>query len=133
MKYDDEFEMPEGDFIPGIYNYCDAWCDRCIYTDKCMNYASRDVFRREIDASDHIKASMEENKDFWDEINKIVEETAVLIDEEIPLIKEETFSVFDDLEFDEDVKEAMEEHEKIREKAKKQDVSKMALKYEKAI
>ena len=133
MKYDDEFEMPEGDFIPGIYNYCDAWCDRCIYTDKCMNYASRDVFRKEIDASDRINASMEENKVFWEEINKIVEETAELIDEEIPLIKEEIFSVFDDLEFDEDVKEAMEEHEKIREKAKKQDVSKVALKYEKAV
>ncbi len=133
MKYDDAIEMPEGDFIPGIFNYCDAWCDRCIYTNKCRVFASEKIIRREIDTADRIKASMEENKDFWDEINKIVEETAELIDEEIPLVKGETFSVFDDLEFDEDVKEAMEEHEKIREKAKKQEVSKMALKYEKAV
>jgi hypothetical protein len=22
-------------FIPGIYNYCDRWCERCAYTDRC--------------------------------------------------------------------------------------------------
>ncbi len=26
-------------FIPGIYNYCDRWCERCPFTDRCMNYA----------------------------------------------------------------------------------------------
>lgn len=26
-------------FISGIYNYCDGWCQRCAFTDRCMNYA----------------------------------------------------------------------------------------------
>ncbi len=29
------------DFIDGIYNYCDSWCERCAFTDKCMNFAMR--------------------------------------------------------------------------------------------
>ena len=49
MKHDDELELPEGDFIPGIYNYCNRWCERCIYTEKCMNYASEKVFMKEIE------------------------------------------------------------------------------------
>ena len=28
--------------IPGIYNYCDRWCERCSFTDKCSNYAISD-------------------------------------------------------------------------------------------
>ena len=27
-------------FIPGIYNYCDRWCERCHMTTRCMLYAS---------------------------------------------------------------------------------------------
>ncbi len=26
-------------FISGIYNYCDRWCERCRFTDRCLNYA----------------------------------------------------------------------------------------------
>lgn len=25
--------------IPGIYNYCDRWCERCAFTSRCANYA----------------------------------------------------------------------------------------------
>jgi|GEM_PF-1044875 len=25
-------------FVAGIYNYCDRWCDRCKFQDKCMSY-----------------------------------------------------------------------------------------------
>ncbi|WP_372751021.1 hypothetical protein [Labilibaculum sp.] len=24
--------------IPGIYNYCDGWCERCDFTNNCLNY-----------------------------------------------------------------------------------------------
>ncbi|MBD3308586.1 hypothetical protein GF339_19370 [candidate division KSB3 bacterium] len=27
------------DFIPDIYNYCDRWCDRCPFTQRCLNFA----------------------------------------------------------------------------------------------
>ena len=26
-------------FIPGIYNYCDRWCERCQFTSRCLNFA----------------------------------------------------------------------------------------------
>ena len=26
-------------FIPGIYNYCDRWCERCPFSNRCLNYA----------------------------------------------------------------------------------------------
>ena len=26
-------------FIPGVYNYCDRWCERCPLTNKCLLYA----------------------------------------------------------------------------------------------
>lgn len=30
----------EEQFIPGIYNYCDRWCERCSFTTRCRNYES---------------------------------------------------------------------------------------------
>jgi hypothetical protein len=26
-------------FIPGIYNYCDRWCERCPQTSRCLNFS----------------------------------------------------------------------------------------------
>lgn len=31
-------DTPDNDFIPGIYNYCDRWCERCDFTDRCANF-----------------------------------------------------------------------------------------------
>lgn len=28
------------DFISGIHNYCDRWCERCVYTDRCRVFAT---------------------------------------------------------------------------------------------
>ena len=132
MKFDDDYEMPDGDFIPGIYNYCNRWCERCIYTDKCRTYAMEKDLRREIEKEKRREKSMEENKDFWDQVNKTIEDAAELIDEEYPLIKNDTSLLFGEWEDDEDVEEAMKDHEEKREKAKKQPMSKVAVKYEKA-
>lgn len=39
-EFEVEFnESKEKDFIPGISNYCDRWCERCNFQDKCMNYS----------------------------------------------------------------------------------------------
>jgi len=132
MKFDDDIEFPEGDFIPGIYNYCNRWCERCIYTDKCMTFASEKVFRREIEKEKKREKSMKENKDFWDQVNKTITGAAELIDEEIPLIKNDNSFLFEQWD-DEEAEEAMKEHEEKRAKAKDQDMSKVSLKYEKAV
>ncbi len=29
----------EENFIPGVFNYCNAWCARCTFRLRCRNYA----------------------------------------------------------------------------------------------
>jgi hypothetical protein len=36
-------------FIPGIYNYCDHWCERCLFTSSCRAYHVTAVPDAEID------------------------------------------------------------------------------------
>jgi len=33
-------------FIPGIYNYCDRWCERCAYTGRCRAYRDSEQLSR---------------------------------------------------------------------------------------
>lgn len=50
-------------FIPGIYNYCDRWCERCAMTSRCLNYAmgeeDADPAARDIT-----------NQAFWDKLGE---------------------------------------------------------------
>lgn len=133
MKFDDDIEIPDGDFNPGIYNYCNSWCERCLYTDKCLTYASEKKFRREIEAKKIREKSIAENKDFWDQVNTTINESADLIDEEIPLKKKDLSIFFDDFEEDKDAEEAMKEHREKHTKAKRQEMSKVALKYQNTV
>ena len=55
-------------FISGIFNYCDAWCDRCAFTRRCRNFAMRE----EIRASGRAEArSDEDNASFWNSIDGV--------------------------------------------------------------
>ena len=132
MYSDDDFKIPEGDFIPGIYNYCDRWCERCLYTHKCMTFASEKIMVEEIEAEKRREKSMEENKEFWAQVTQTIEDAAELIDEELPLMDKDT-SFFDKEEDDEELEEALKEHKAIREKAKNNDPGKAAAKYEKTV
>ena len=38
--------------IPGIYNYCDSWCERCAFTQQCGAFGFRDEQLPEDDGSD---------------------------------------------------------------------------------
>ncbi|MCF8307478.1 MAG: hypothetical protein K9I68_00570 [Bacteroidales bacterium] len=33
----------EENFIPGIYNYCNRWCEKCKFTDRCRLYADEEA------------------------------------------------------------------------------------------
>jgi len=33
-------------FIPGIYNYCDRWCERCPFTSRCLSFAMEQEERK---------------------------------------------------------------------------------------
>jgi hypothetical protein len=132
MEYDD-FKESESDFIPGIFNYCDAWCEHCIYTHRCRSFASQKLINREIEADERRMKSNEESKNFWDQVNTAIEEAVELIDEVIPLVKGNEFPLFGQNEDDEEAEEAIKDYAEKREKAKNHNLTKVASKYEKAV
>ena len=58
-------------FIPGIYNYCDRWCERCTFTSRCRNYEGIGKLSTEqLDIN---------NKAFWDTISSNFEKATELL------------------------------------------------------
>lgn len=58
-------------FIPGIYNYCDRWCERCTFTTRCRNFESTSkLSSEELDIN---------NKAFWDNISRNFEKAIKLL------------------------------------------------------
>jgi len=46
MDKDKLIEMAENpDLIPGIYNYCDRWCERCTFTSRCLTFLTEEEKR----------------------------------------------------------------------------------------
>lgn len=59
-------------FISGIYNYCDRWCERCAFTLRCMVFAmeKKESPREDLDIR---------NKEFWEGIDGIFKLTMELL------------------------------------------------------
>jgi hypothetical protein len=64
----------EENFIPSIFNYCDRWCERCEYTERCRLYSMEIERKEEPDYN-------EENIDLAKELHKSFVETFKMIDE----------------------------------------------------
>jgi hypothetical protein len=62
-------------YISGIYNYCDRWCERCVFTSRCLNYAI-DKEDMETEATRDIN-----NKEFWSKLYLIFQQTIEMIKE----------------------------------------------------
>jgi hypothetical protein len=62
-------------FIPGVYNYCDRWCERCPFTCRCMNYA---VSEDEFDSPESKDIT---NQAFWDTLHGIFLATLEMVKE----------------------------------------------------
>ncbi|OHB54415.1 MAG: hypothetical protein A2173_06685 [Planctomycetes bacterium RBG_13_44_8b] len=89
------------DFIPGVYNYCDRWCERCPLTSRCMNF---DLSEAEFDNPQSRDIN---NKAFWQKLTEVFQTTLEMLKE---TAKEQ------DIDLDSlDVRQASEEHEKTRE------------------
>ena len=63
-----------GDFISGIYNYCDRWCERCPFTARCLVYATKK-------ADDDANPEVDDigNAKFWSRLESIFEEAHEMI------------------------------------------------------
>jgi hypothetical protein len=62
-------------FIPGIYNYCDRWCERCPQTSRCLNFSISEEEFSEPEARDI------RNEAFWNKLSGILTETLELLRE----------------------------------------------------
>lgn len=62
-------------FIPGIYNYCDRWCERCPQTSHCLNFAMSEKEFADPETSDI------RNGAFWKKLSEIFKETLELLRE----------------------------------------------------
>jgi hypothetical protein len=70
-------------YIPGIFNYCDRWCERCPFTSRCRTFAVEKSMNRLIAKKER------ENAEFWAAMEKTLGEA---ID---PAIKE-SLRLFED-------------------------------------
>lgn len=61
-------------FIPGIYNYCDRWCERCALSNRCLNYA----IERAEDGGDLVERDLT-NQKFWDKLQQQFQNTIDMI------------------------------------------------------
>jgi len=63
------------EFISGIYNYCDKWCERCSFTARCS------VFAMEADADGSPGLRDPENEKFWKQLQGNLSSTVELLRE----------------------------------------------------
>ena len=61
--------------IPGIYNYCDRWCERCPFTARCMNFA---MSSEQLDDPEACDSS---NEKFWQNISDMFKITRELLED----------------------------------------------------
>ena len=62
MDKDKLIKMAENPhLIPGIYNYCDRWCERCTFTSRCLTFLTEEEKKRE---SGYSPGSDEMNEEF---------------------------------------------------------------------
>lgn len=68
------FEENRDQFITGIHNYCDRWCERCPYTTKCSVYAMEFESRGQTGEEQDL-----ENEKFWERFAGMMKLTKELI------------------------------------------------------
>ena len=62
-------------YIPGIYNYCDRWCERCRFTSRCLNHSIEEDQNRTLEEIDQA------NERFWYSIKDSFELAFSLIED----------------------------------------------------
>src|SRR3990170_91122 len=60
-------------FIPGIYNYCDRWCERCPFTARCLTFALEQRQGGGPETRDPSNAA------FWDRLHETFQATLELL------------------------------------------------------
>jgi hypothetical protein len=102
------------DFISGIYNYCDRWCERCQFTSRCFLFATEQA-DPELDDPEVRDIT---NEKFWKKLQSIFRSTAELIEEWAAETGVDLNAI--------DVSEEMAEHEREEKEAEQSELSQRA-------
>lgn len=105
-------------YIPGIYNYCDRWCERCTFTDRCLNFEESERRLENIKGKDTNK--------FFEELGDIFKETKELI---LYVAKQEGIDL-DNIEPDPEFEK---KEQQLREEAENHHLSKSSMDYAKVV
>ncbi len=85
-------------FIPGIYNYCDRWCERCPFTQRCQNFQDQpnlNLHEGNFDEQDFLEAIQDSLRNAVQILEETVKEKGLDWDEIESSAETENFS-FDD-------------------------------------
>jgi hypothetical protein len=108
-------------FISGIYNYCDRWCERCAFTARCRLYATEQA---DPDANDPELRDIS-NEKFWQKLRDIFCDTSEMITE---------WAAEEGIDLDSiDVTEEMAAHDRAIAKASQDQMSEAATEYAEAV
>lgn len=106
-------------FIPGIYNYCDRWCERCTFASRCLTYALDE------DEPDNPESKDIHNKAFWDKLHGIFELTMEMVRESAANMGVELDSI--------NAEEYVRHDEQVHKLAREQPYSLAAMKYSETV
>ncbi len=62
-------------YIRGIFNYCDRWCERCQFTSRCLSYTLEEKH------SGSPEEIAQFNEELWDSFDEVLEETYSVVQE----------------------------------------------------
>ena len=62
-------------YIPGIYNYCVRWCERCPFTSRCLNFEMSEEKFGDLESVDL------NNEEFWKKLGETLDETLNMLKE----------------------------------------------------
>lgn len=106
------------DFIPGIYNHCDRWCERCFFTSRCAVYE---------DTKDDAPEQQDiHNKAFWDNLANNFAKTIELLHQAA-----ESFGIDLDKMSDEEQQEIDQRRQELHDKTEDHELSKISKQYSK--
>jgi hypothetical protein len=109
-------------FISGIYNYCDRWCERCPFTQRCLNFAMQEEAGFQSSEEHDLKSG-----EFWQKLGGIFEQT-------IEMLEEAAREAGIDLSSPDAQAEALAEERQLRRReAKNQALPGAAMRYSKAV
>jgi hypothetical protein len=59
--------------IAGIHNFCDRWCERCVFTSRCAVYLS--------ESTNPVEQKDQRNKVLWERLSKNFEKARFLLED----------------------------------------------------